>query len=176
MTGAHADHMLRDDGLRLLNAGRQIERLGFFSGALRRGFDCRAVDTAGGFDGAVALFDSTITFRSHYQQSRDTTALIDLLVMDRANPRSLTWVAHNLRGRLARIAQASSLEPEPLLKRVPDPADWVLAELVETDARARRPALRALLLQCASSAWQISERITAACFSHSRVSDQTVSA
>ena len=75
-----------------------------------------------------------------------------------------------------KIAQASSLAPEPLLQRVPDPADWVLAQLLATDARGQRPALRALLLQCASSAWQISERITAACFSHSRVPDQTVSA
>ena len=176
MTGAHADRMLRDDGLRLLNAGRQIERLGFFSGALRRGFDSGAVDTVGGFDAMVALFDSTITFRSHYQQSRDTAALIDLLVIDRANPRSLTWVAHNLRGRLTRIAEVSSLAPEPLLQRVPDPADWVLTRLLETDAQSQRPALRALLLQCASSAWQVSERITAACFSHSRVPDQTVRA
>ncbi len=181
MTGAQADRMMRDDGLRLLNAGRQVERLGFFSGALRRGFECRAVDVLGGFDAMVALFDSTITFRSHYQQSRDTAALIDLLVMDRANPRSLTWVAHNLRGRLAKIAQVSSLSPESLLQRVPDPADWVLAQLIETDARTQRqpqqrPALRALLLQCAGSAWQISERITAACFSHANVPDQTVSA
>ena len=176
MTGAHADRMLRDDGMRLLNAGRQIERLGFFSGALRRGFDSGAVDGVGGFDAMVGLFDSTITFRSHYQQSRDTAALIDLLVMDRANPRSLTWVAHNLRGRLTKIAQVSLLAPEPLLQRVPDPAHWVLAQLIETNPRGQHPALRALLLQCASSAWQISERITAACFSHSRVPDQTVSA
>ncbi len=176
MTGAHADRMLRDDGLRLLNAGRQIERLGFFSDALRRGFDNGAINVVGGFDAMVALFDSTITFRSHYQQSRDTAALIDLLVMDRANPRSLTWIAHNLRERLAKIAESSALMPEPLLQRVPDPADWVLEQLIETDRRARRPALRALLLQCASSAWQSSERITAACFSHSRVPDQAVSA
>ncbi len=176
MTGVQADRMLRDDGLRLLNAGRQIERLGFLAGALRRGFDTGATLSPGGFDALIALFDSTITFRALYQQSRDSAALIDLLVLDRANPRSLTWVTHNLRGRLAKIALAANLAPDALLQRVPDPTGWALAPLLEADARGSRLQLRTLLLHCANSAWQISERITAACFSHSHVPDQAVGA
>ena len=176
MTGAQADRMLRDDGLRLLNAGRQIERLGFLAGALRRGFDTGAMATHGGFDAMIALFDSTITFRALYQQSRDSAALIDLLVLDHANPRSLTWVAHNLRGRLTKIAEAANLAPAALLQRVPDPQAWSHAALLQTDAHGARPPLQALLQQCTNSAWQVSERITAACFSHSHLPDQAVGA
>ena len=36
-------------------------------------------------------------------------ALLDLLVMDRDNPRSLGWVAHTLRGRLAGIGRNGRL-------------------------------------------------------------------
>jgi hypothetical protein len=90
-----------------VSIGRQIERLGFWlhrAGAGPR--HRRRCTTPAGFEAMLALFDSTITFHAQYQQSRDVAALLDLLVMDRDNPRSLGWVAQTLRGRLARLAAA----------------------------------------------------------------------
>ncbi|MEO8249270.1 MAG: circularly permuted type 2 ATP-grasp protein, partial [Burkholderiales bacterium] len=179
-TGAQADRMMRDDGLRMLNAGRQIERLGNLAKALASAFETGAVHTVGGFDAVVALFDSTLTFRAHYQQSRDIAALLDLLVVDRANPRSLAWVAHNLRGRLAKIALSVS-QPlsQPLAAiggRVPDPAGVRLSDLTHPDIHGHYSDLMKLLEQCVTSAWEASERIGSACFTHSRVPDQSVGA
>jgi uncharacterized alpha-E superfamily protein len=95
MTGAQTDRMTRDDGWRLLAIGRQIERLGFLTSALTHGFETQSVHEIAGFEAMLALFDSTITFHAQYQQQREVPALLELLVLDRENPRSLSWVAQN---------------------------------------------------------------------------------
>ncbi len=104
ITGAQTDRMMRDDGWRLLSIGRHIERLATLSGALAAGFETKAVFDSSGFSAIVALFDSTITFHAQYQQRRDLPALLDLLVQDLDNPRSLSWVIKTLRGRLRKLA------------------------------------------------------------------------
>ena len=132
MTGAQTDRMTRDDGWRLLSIGRHIERLGFLSGALITGLSSASLHTEGGFDAMIALFDSTITFRAQFQQSHEMVALLDLLVMDRDNPRSLGWVVQTLRGRLAKLGGSAPTEIGGLGLRVPDPGQWDLASLCET--------------------------------------------
>jgi uncharacterized circularly permuted ATP-grasp superfamily protein/uncharacterized alpha-E superfamily protein len=164
MTGAQIDRMTRDDGWRLLSIGRQIERLGFLSSALVRGFDTGAAYDEGGFEAMVALFDSTITFHAQYQQSRDVVALLDLLVLNRENPHSLGWVAQTLRGRLAKLGGASWQEPDALAQQVPDPELWTLDTLC--NAEGAYPALNELLSQCVSTSWRVSDEISLRYFSH----------
>lgn len=186
ITGAQTDRMTRDDGWRLLSIGRHIERLGFLASALARGLETGSVHTDGGFEAMVALFDSTITFHAQYQQSRDLAALIDLLVLDRDNPRSLAWVAHTLRGRLAKLAGCEPDELNGLAQRVPDPAAWNLAKLSEavpSDAPAGSGsetdpgyfyALNDVLMQCMSAAFNVSEEISTTYFTHSGQTNQSV--
>ena len=196
ITGAQTDRMTRDDGWRLLSIGRHIERLAFLASALARGIETGSVHTDGGFDAMIALFDSTITFHAQYQQSRDMAALIDLLVLDRDNPRSLAWVTHTLRGRLSKLA---GCEPDTLCAmslRVPDPKNWRLEELCqsqpafirnlnETGTPPQTPsavdpgyyfALNELLIQCSAAAFHISEEISATYFTHSGETNQSMGA
>jgi uncharacterized alpha-E superfamily protein len=176
MTGAQTDRMTRDDGWRLLSIGRHIERLSFLSAALERGFDTGAVQTASGFEAMVALFDSTITFHSQYQQSRDIAALLDLLVLDRDNPRSLGWVAQTLRGRLAKLAGSAPDQLSELALRVPDPGSWVLEQMCETDAEGTHALLGTLLAECIACAYEVSDEISATYFTHSGEAKQSVGA
>ena len=178
ITGAQTDRMTRDDGWRLLSIGRHVERLHFLASALARSFETGAVDTDGGFEALLTLFDSTITFHAQYQQSRDIAALTDLLVLDRDNPRSLGWVAHTLRGRLAKLAQSPPTELSPMSLRVPNPDTWDLAYLCETpeDATSSVPALRALLEALSHSAFAVSEDISTTYFTHSGNTKQSVGA
>ena len=164
MTGAQTDRMTRDDGWRLLSVGRQIERLGFLAAALARGFEHGAVSDEGGFEGIVALFDSTISFHAQYQQSRDVAALLELLVISRDNPRSLGWVVQTLRTRLARLAGGTRGTLDGLAALVPDPAQWTLEALCDADAA--RPALHELLAQCGTVAWRLSDEISLRYFTH----------
>jgi uncharacterized alpha-E superfamily protein len=124
----------------------------------------------------VALFDSTITFHAQYQQSRDVAALVDLLVLDRDNPRSLGWVAQTLRGRLAKLAGSAPDALDALARKMPDPADWMLAPLCTPDADDRYSALAALLSQCLGAAWQLSEDISLRYFTHTFETGQSLGA
>ncbi|HSV54148.1 MAG TPA: circularly permuted type 2 ATP-grasp protein [Burkholderiaceae bacterium] len=176
MTGAQTDRMTRDDGWRLLSIGRHIERLGFLAAALERGFECGAVQTESGFEAMVALFDSTITFHAQYQQSRDVAALLDLLVLDRDNPRSLGWVAQTLRGRLAKLAGSAPDELSELALRVPDPSSWALEQMCETDADGNHALLATLLDECVECGYQVSDEISATYFTHSGEAKQSLGA
>ena len=180
ITGAQTDRMTRDDGWRLLSIGRHIERLSFLSRSLASGFECGSVLSDGGFEAMIALFDSTITFHAQYQQSRDVAALLELLVLDRDNPRSLGWVAQTLRGRLARLAGSQPGELSELSLKVPDPTSWGLAQLCEVDVdghgHGQHAVLRSLLLQCSAAAYELSEHVGALYFTHSGEAKKSVGA
>jgi len=167
MTGAQTDRMTRDDGWRLLSSGRHLERLGFLAQALAAGVETGALFDEGGFEAVVALFDSTITFHAQYQQRHDIPALVDLLVLDRDNPRSLGWVAQTLRGRLARLAGSSPGAVPVLALGVPDPQDWTLEGLCQRDASGRYGVLLEVLQQCVDAAWRLCDELTARYFAHS---------
>jgi uncharacterized alpha-E superfamily protein len=173
MTGAQTDRMSRDDGWRLLSTGRHIERLNTLAAALILGFETGAVHDEGGFGAIVALFDSTIAFHAQYQQQRDVPALLDLLVLDRDNPRSLGWVTQTLRGRLARLAENTLSAPQPvpdLAPGLPDPGSWLLAELYTPGAGnpqdQRYDGLLAQLAQCCGAAFELSDTLSRRYFSH----------
>ncbi len=180
ITGAQTDRMTRDDGWRLLSIGRHIERLAFLSSALRRALDCGSLDTESGFDAMVELFDSAITFHAMFQQSRDMVALVDLLVIDRDNPRSVSWVAHTLRGRLAKLAGSEPNELSALSLKVPNPNDWGLAQLCEQVSDpagvTRYELLNELLQQCTQAAFDVSEAVSTTYFTHSGMVNHSVGA
>ena len=173
MTGAQTDRMTRDDGWRLLSIGRLVERLHTLAAALVHGFETGTVFEDGGFAAVVALFDSTITFHAQYQQRRDIPALLDLLVLDRDNPRSLGWVTQTLRGRLDKLASSTPDDP-PDLAPLPEPGYWSLAELCgsaeagkSTSAgSAQYQPLTDLLEQCCAAALALSDSLSRRYFSH----------
>ena len=176
ITGLQTDRMTRDDGWRLLSIGRHVERLGFLSHALTTGFAHGAVHHDGGFEAMVALFDSTITFHGEYQQSHDIAPLVDLLVLDRDNPRALAWVAHTLRGRLAKLAGSAPDQLGLLSHSVPDPNEWHLETLCDAGDDGAYANLTDLLAGCSEAAYQVSEEINATYFTHSGEAGQSLGA
>ena len=176
ITGAQTDRMTRDDGWRLLSIGRHIERMCFFVPALQTAFDTGAVLDDDGFEALVALFDSTITFRSRYQQNRDVAALLDMVVIDQDNPRSIGWAARTLRGRLAKLAGSPQGALDDLALKVPDPAQWQLAQLCATSEDGSHQALMTTLAECQAAAWQVSDDISLRYFTHTDEAGQSLGA
>ena len=181
MTGAQTDRMSRDDGWRLLSIGRLIERLNTLATALIQGFETGAVFEDGGFSAMVALFDSTITFNAQYQQRRDIPALLDLLVLDSDNPRSLAWVVQTLRGRLAKLAGCAPGELSDMSHSLPNPGHWVLADLCgSTPASGSQPRrydhLHDLLEACCQAALELSDTLSRRYFSHADSASQSLGA
>ncbi len=174
MTGAQTDRMTRDDGWRLLSIGRQIERLGFLTSALTAGFETGSVHEMAGFEAMIALFDSTITFHAQYQQQREVPALLELLVLDRENPRSLSWVAQTLRGRLSKLAGAAPNEKDSLAQRVIDPDTWRLSDWWQDGQLL--PAWSDFLQACGQCAWRLSEDVSLRYFSHTEEAGRSLGA
>ncbi len=182
ITGAQTDRMTRDDGWQLLSIGRHVERLGFLSSALDLAVEVGAFETTGDeansadensshYAALLSLFDSTITFQAQYQQSRELAPLIELLVQDNDNPRSLAWVARTLRGRLSKLADTPMGEPDALARLVPDLKQTDLERLCTPNEVGHHPQLRACLTECMQAAWHVSDAITAHYFSHTDHAD-----
>ncbi len=168
ITGAQTDRMMRDDGWRLLSIGRHIERLATLSGALAAGFETKAVFDSSGFSAIVALFDSTITFHAQYQQRRDLPALLNLLVQDLDNPRSLSWVIKTMRGRLRKLADdplddEADLASQLMLPDL-DNADWTACDFAGE------------FEQCQSTAFSLSDAVSRRYFSHATSSNISLGA
>lgn len=188
ITGAQTDRMTRDDGWQLLSIGRHVERLGFLASALDLAVEVGAfdlpkeapladtmaaasIDNSSHFTALLALFDSTITFQSQYQQSRELAPLVELLMQDNDNPRSLAWVARSLRARLSKLAQTPMGQPDALARLVPDVQHTELDALCQRDAAGELPQLRACLMGCVQAAWQVSDAISGQYFSHTQDGD-----
>ncbi|MDD2545868.1 MAG: circularly permuted type 2 ATP-grasp protein [Burkholderiaceae bacterium] len=171
MTGEQTDRMTRDDGWRLLSVGRQIERLDFLATAMSRALEVGSLAEPAGFEALLALFDSTITFHAQYQHSRDIAALLDLLVINRDNPRALGWVVQTLRGRLVKLAGSAE---DTLYAQVPDPDQWSLALLCHENKPL--PALTQLLERCTNAAWRASDGISLRYFTHTQDATRSLGA
>ena len=184
MTGAQTDRMTRDDGWRLLSIGRLTERLHTLSAALKQAFETGAVFDEGGFNALLAFFDSTITFHAQYQQQQGMPALLDLLVLDRDNPRSLGWVVMTLRGRLAKLSSNAPVSLPDLTAALADPGGWAIEHLWRESAdstlaadRQRQCAhLTGLMDQLAQSARDLSDAISRRYFSHATDGSQSLGA
>ncbi|KAF1020468.1 MAG: hypothetical protein GAK30_02510 [Paracidovorax wautersii] len=162
MTGAQIDRMVRDDGWRLLSVGRQLERLHFHAQALECALDLGTLDDHAGFTAVLKLFDSIITFNGRYQHRRDLAAMLDLLVVDGTNPRSLGWVTETLRGRIEKLAlpemaHGPSEAGRRLAALLPEPGDWPVELLCTRDADGRHGILQRHLHECISATWMLSD-------------------
>jgi hypothetical protein len=167
--------MTRDDGWRLLSIGRHIERLEFLALAMQMALECQTLQVQAGFDGVLALFDSTISFHAQYQQSRTPSALLELLITNPDNPRSLGWVAHTLRGRLARMGNLAEGRTDALSNAIPRLIDMDVGLLCSNNQHTT-PALSRLLQDCRTAARSISDSLNTLFFAHSAQTGRIVGA
>ncbi len=169
MTGAQTDRMTRDDGWRLLSIGRQLERLSTLSEALAEAFETGTLANDTGFALVLAFFDSTITYRARYLQERDPKALVELLVLDRENPRSLAWIAHTLQSRLAKLEDCpTGQSPKGLLGRsLPNAWNTVsTAPALQRYSAGDPLAIVSLLRKVATDVADVSDALSQQYFSH----------
>jgi uncharacterized circularly permuted ATP-grasp superfamily protein/uncharacterized alpha-E superfamily protein len=169
MTGAQTDRMTRDDGWRLLSIGRQVERLATLAEALAEAFETGTLTNDTGFALVLALFDSTITYRSRYLQQRDPHALAELLILDRDNPRALSWVSHTLQSSIAKLEGSASTAMPTLLKGKRLPNQWdtsYLKAALDLNATGDATAIVELMRDVVTDAAEISDGLSQRYFSH----------
>ncbi|WP_307858095.1 circularly permuted type 2 ATP-grasp protein [Cellulomonas fulva] len=150
VAGIVAEGLVRDVGWHLLDAGRRVERAQHLVVSLQRTLvDLlpRPVE-AHVVDSLLLAHDSSITFRRLYPDDAGVAGLLDLLVRDEDNPRSLAFSLARLTEDLAGAAMRSR-STEQLDRLLADVVDLV-AELdpvaaAEPDAEGRRTRLAELL-------------------------------
>jgi uncharacterized circularly permuted ATP-grasp superfamily protein/uncharacterized alpha-E superfamily protein len=102
LAGFALDGMTRDLGWRFMSIGRRLERLQFQSLVLQRAL---AMDENGNLDWLLDLSDSSITYRVRYRAQPEWLPVLDLLLCDETNPRSILFQINGIQGTLNKIAQ-----------------------------------------------------------------------
>ena len=164
VTGAQSDRMTRDEGWRLLAIGRQLERLVTLSGSLQMMFETQQALSEAGFELLLQLADCVITYRARHQRRQHPVALVELLVRDPSNPRSLACVVRTLRHHLDRLPAPHG---EELSARLAPSAQWPSTEVLATaGADGYLHALLELVETLGAAGIGLSESIGSRFFSH----------
>ncbi|WP_170294717.1 circularly permuted type 2 ATP-grasp protein [Roseospira navarrensis] len=91
MAGLANENMTRGLGWRFLDTGRRIDRalhiLQVFEGVSHTSGEAREA----ALDLALELLDSQMTYRARYLDSAQTVPVLDILIADESNPRSLAY-------------------------------------------------------------------------------------
>jgi uncharacterized circularly permuted ATP-grasp superfamily protein/uncharacterized alpha-E superfamily protein len=172
LSGLAIESMVRDGGWLLMDAGRRIERGLLLASLLRSTISERDELDAEAlvFEGVLRAAESMITYRRRFRSKGEAATLIDLVMLDRGNPRSLAFQADRLVDDLAGLPRSAARRPaddeRPALElahllRLAEPAS-----LGSADAAGRRTALDDLLTTAVSCLEQTGSAIDAEHFSH----------
>jgi uncharacterized alpha-E superfamily protein len=166
LAGFALDGMTRDLGWRFMSIGRRLERLQFQSLVLQRAL---AMDENGNLDWLLELSDSSITYRVRYRTQPEWLPVLDLLLCDETNPRSILFQLDGILRTLNKIAKTHGACGEHLLAPL---RDEVLALQPDIDLNHGNARLGDLLnrIQLASAA--LSEQISMQFFSYTDTGQQ----
>ncbi len=168
LSGFALDGMTRDDGWRLLSIGRRVERLAFLCLALQTAFEHRAES---GLTWLLTLADSIVTYRSRYLARPEWLPVLDLLLLDGANPRSIMFLVRGVHSALQKLESThgpcgSELFAEHLqaLSAI-DPA---------RDLHQENAHLREIITALRGAALTLNERLTQRFFNQARTAARTM--
>jgi uncharacterized circularly permuted ATP-grasp superfamily protein/uncharacterized alpha-E superfamily protein len=162
LSGFALDGMTRDDGWRFLSIGRRVERLAFQCLALQIAFDNRFNS---GLTWLLSLADSTVTYRSRYLARPEWLPVLDLLVLDSANPRSVMFQVAGVHSALAKLETAYGQCGSDLF----GPALQTLESLEPArDLEPDNPLLCGMIDALRSAAFTLNDRLTQRFFNHAQ--------
>ena len=166
MAGFALDGMTRDQGWRFLSMGRRVERMQFLCTSLRQGLD---LPPGAELDWLLELADSIVTYRSRYMARPDWLPVLDLLVRDESNPRSIAFQLLGLYDFLSRLADTyGDCGAAALIPLI----DAMNRLDVANDLRPDSAILRVLMGDLRLASFTISERIGLRFFSHAGESNR----
>ncbi len=183
LSGLNKESMTREAGWLLLDIGRRIERGLLLIALLRSTLVPRTNQTEEHLLQEAVLFakQSLITYRRRYRSYLQLASVLELLLIDETNPRSLVYQFGQLQEHIAALPRnyrAARLSEEERLVlaahtrlRLIDPV--ALAEGGE-DRRDKRRELDNLLADMRQALMATSEALTRTYFSHAQVSSQLV--
>ncbi len=124
LSGVAAEGLTRDVGWHLLDAGRRVERAQHVVDSLAATLlDRRAPEVDDlVLESVLLIHESAITYRRRHPSGPSVATVLDLLVHDESNPRSVAFQLDRLR---------VDLEAVPALGRAPDQRDHLLRDVAD---------------------------------------------
>lgn len=159
ISGFVLDGMVRGTGWRFISLGRRIERLTSQCTALRV---ATTTGQSSGLDWLLELSDSSVTYRSRYFVAPEWLPVLDLLLRDDTNPRSLAFQVHGIVDYVGRLGRQHGAFGDDAMAR----AREALVMLEPEDLAPENAALAAVLEQLHEAACGVSDQITAKFFAH----------
>jgi uncharacterized circularly permuted ATP-grasp superfamily protein/uncharacterized alpha-E superfamily protein len=189
-SGLAMDSVTRGDAWRFLDLGRKLERSVHTVSLLSNTLVSATVPEAPLLEALLEIADSSMTYRRRYQGGVEPAGVIDLLLADEGNPRSLAFqlaaIAEDIE-HLPRDANGTSRSTEQRLMlaaltavRLADADRLALvqnargdsggAETAGADSDGRRIELEALLNETARALPAVSDAVTQTYLSHLQIS------
>jgi uncharacterized circularly permuted ATP-grasp superfamily protein/uncharacterized alpha-E superfamily protein len=159
LSGYVLDGMTRSSGWRFLSIGRRLERLGHLSATLQVATHEGA---AHGLDWLLDLTDSTGTYRSRYLVAPEWLPVLDILMRDETNPRSIAFQVKGLTEYIAKLELSHGRFASDVLA----PAQAALRELAPKDLHPESAAVADVLDQLRKCAGTVSDELTLKFFQH----------
>lgn len=169
--GLGTENTTRTLGWRFMQMGRRLERAVATVGLLRGLLAVGEPERFGYLDRMLELADSFMTYRSRYVSVPRLVPVLDLLLVDEGNPRSVAFQLNALDdhvARLPRVDDALDRSPEQrlLLSCLTSVRLADVHALAQADARGRRVELDVLMARIIRSLGELSEIIGRHYFSH----------
>ncbi len=173
--GLAMESVTRGEGWRFLDMGRKLERSLYMVGLVRNTLVQAHGYEAPLLEALLQIADSSMTYRRRYQGSLQTAAVLDLLLADETNPRSLAFQMAALSDDVEHLPRDTvrigrSPEQRRMLESLTALRLVDIHLLVRPDAEGRRAALEALLSSLALALPAISDAITQKYLSHLQTS------
>jgi len=159
LSGFVLDGMTRSTSWRFLSIGRRIERLSNLCLTLKT---ATREGRSSGLDWLLELADSTVTYRSRYLVAPEWLPVLDLLLRDETNPRSVAFQVKGLVEYTDRLERTHGRFASDVL----GPAQAALLALGPNDLHPESEALAAVIEQLQKAAYTVSDELTLKFFSH----------
>ncbi len=159
LSGYVLDGMTRGSGWRFLSIGRRIERLSHLCTALQVATE---EGRACGLDWLLELADSTVTYRSRYLVAPEWMPVLDLLLRDDTNPRSVAFQVKGLVDYVDKLERVHGRFASDVLA----PAQAALLALRPEDLHPESEVLAQTLELLQRTAHTVSDELTLKFFSH----------
>jgi uncharacterized alpha-E superfamily protein len=172
VNGLIHENMTRGYGWRLLDMGRRIERAKFIIKMMRELLVRTDRDQSGVLGLQLELSDSLITYRSRYQAELQLPAVLDLVLADDSNPRSLVFQLVEMKDHmdvmpLEEVDGHLSAAQKLLMSMNTDVLLADVDKLAATVSRnGKRTHLNRLLNRCEDGIDNLTTLITLTYFSH----------
>jgi uncharacterized alpha-E superfamily protein len=170
--GMQMENMTRSIGWRLLDTGRRIERAGHMARLLRELAVHGEPESEGALDLLLELGDSTMTYRTRYLSTVQLPVVLDLLLSDDTNPRSIAFQAEVLKQHIAVLPRDAE---QAILPRQEYLVESISSELrlvdiyklsAQQSRRGTRTDLDNLLKKLQAECLELSDILARSYFSH----------